>query len=153
MKTVLEILDEIGSNGSRLFKESVLEENKGNEDLKKVFFLTHDSQTNFYTRYIPDLDIWGRDAGDMTLGQALQSIEDNLVSRKITGNAAKDYLDSLFRKLYTSDAEVIRRMLLRDLRVGATRSTANKIWEGLIQIDVDSLSKMLWKNSTRLFDF
>lgn len=132
MKTVLEILDEIGSNGSRLFKESVLEENKGNEDLKKVFFLTHDSQTNFYTRYIPELDIWGRDAGDMTLGQALQSIEDNLVSRKITGNAAKDYLDSLFRKLYTSDAEVIRRMLLRDLRIGATRSTANKIWEGLI---------------------
>lgn len=132
MKPVYDILKEVASDNSRLFKESVLEANKDNEDLKRVFFLAHDSQTNFFTRHIPEKDIWA--TGDLfyPLNEALDLVELNLVNRKVTGNAAKEFLNNLFKKVAISDAEVLRLMILRDLRIGATRSTANKIWPGLI---------------------
>ncbi len=68
----------------------------------------------------------------LTIDQALDEIQKILCTRKKTGNDAADFLTNIFQRLEVEDAEVVKRVILGDLRVGATRDTANRIWPGLI---------------------
>lgn len=55
-----------------------------------------------------------------------------LSSRKVTGNAAIEYLSRLLSCLSEEDAEVLARVIDRDLRCGVQAATVNKIWPGLV---------------------
>lgn len=134
MKNISSILQKVGATSSRLEKEAILTEFKDNEVLKNVFRLAHDKQVLFYTRHIPDDLIWGSNPLKCTLAEALRALEDKLCSRTYTGGRAEAFLNTLFSNVEYIDAEVLRLVILRDLRIGATASTANKIWPGLIDL-------------------
>ena len=130
--TILSILDELAATSSRLAKDKILKDNASNETLKRVFKLAYDKKILFWTRVIPDEALWARSPGGMTLDDAFNQLESQICNRKITGNKAEEFVAGLFRNLYLSDAEVLKRVILRDLRVGGTRETANRCWPGLI---------------------
>ena len=124
-----EILNELAATSSRLEKEAILKREHHNELLKKVFFLAYDPFTQFYIRKIPE---YTPNQGEgISLNFALDSIGD-LSKRLVTGNAGIAHLKSNLEALNANDAYVLERVISKDLKVGCSESTANKVWKGLI---------------------
>lgn len=154
--TILGILHHIASDTSRNYKQAVLEENKDNKLLKEVFRLAYDPFTQFYIRKIPN---YTPNAGEgISLKFALESIQD-LSKRTVTGHAAIAHLKSILEAVDSDDALVISLIIGKDLRVGCTGSTANKVWPNLVMeypcmlasvIDPKGLSKMTYPAMAQL---
>lgn len=127
---ILDILNEIASDASRNNKLAIIERNKDNSTLKRVFRLSYDPFTQFYIRKIPAYTP-NTQPTNVSLEFALDSLTD-LSTRKVTGNAAISHLRNLLEVLSADDATVIERVVGKDLRVGCTSSTANKVWPQLV---------------------
>lgn len=127
---VLEILNEIASNNSRNYKIDVIKKHSNNELFKRVVFLAYDPFTQFYIRKIPNY-LTRLDTNASELSLALNELS-QLSSRTVTGNAGIDHLSTILENLSIEDAEVIKRIIAKDLKIGASESTFNKIWPGLI---------------------
>ena len=124
---ILNILDEIAGNASRLHKESVLTRERDNADLKEAFRLAYDPYTQFYIRKIPQYKSQDKDS----LKSAMSRLS-LLSSRTVTGNAGIEHLTIVLGSVDASDAIVIERIIGKDLRCGVSEATINKIWPGLI---------------------
>ncbi|ADB81697.1 gp30 DNA ligase [Enterobacter phage CC31] len=126
---ILDIINEIASIGSTKEKEAIIRRHKDNELLKRVFRMTYDGKLQYYIKK------WDtRPKGDihLTLEDMLYLLEEKLAKRVVTGNAAKEKLEIALSQTSDADAEVVKKVLLRDLRCGASRSIANKVWKNLI---------------------
>jgi hypothetical protein len=154
---ILDILNEISSTSSRLEKEAILRREAGNDTLKKVFFLAYDPFTQFYQRKIPSYMPTKDNQAD-TLDPVLDSLQ-ALSSRQVTGNAAIEFLTKLLSSLTKDDAKVLERVVSKDLKCGASESTANKIWPELIHeypcmlctpFDEKLVSKFKWPAMVQL---
>jgi DNA ligase-1 len=134
--TVLEILNQIAATPKKTEKEAILASHVENPVLSKVFYLAYQPTINFYTKRIPafatNTGATVFDDGPMSLEEALDSILKVLAGRKLTGSAASSHLSSLLSQVSPDDAEVLSRVVLRDLRIDAGANTANKVWKGLV---------------------
>lgn len=155
--SIFEILDNIAMDASRNNKQAILEAHKDNDLLKKVFFLAYDPFTQFYIRKIPAY-VTNRTGKGIALNFALDSIGD-ISKRMVTGNAALAHLKSNLEALTHEDALVLERVITKDLRVGCTGSTANKVWPNLVHeypcmlasvMDPKLLDKMTWPAMAQL---
>lgn len=154
---ILSILNELESTSSRLEKEAILKREKDNELLKQVFFLAYDPFTQFYQRKIPAYKPAASNQAD-TLSSVIPSLA-MLSTRQVTGNAAIEYLTKLLSSLIADDAKVLERIIAKDLKCGASESTANKIWPSLIHeypcmlasaFDQKLVDKMSWPAMAQL---
>ena len=130
---ILDILNEIAATPSRNDKEAILRREKDNELLKRVFFLAYDPFTQFYIRKIPVYETKQR-IDFITLDESLNGVSGlaHLSSRTFTGNAGIAHLQFLLSMSSAGDAQVIERIIGKDLKCGASDSTANKVWPGLV---------------------
>lgn len=128
--TILDILNQLDSTSSRLEKEKILNENKDNVLLQRVISITMDPRLNFYIKKIDKVETSVIDDIDsnVTLDEALDFIISKLSNRKLTGNAARAALNLTMEAMTVEDREVLRRVLLRDLRCGVKVPTVNKIF-------------------------
>jgi len=130
MASVLSILSRLEATSSRLEKERILNENKGNQLLKAAFRLALDPSINFYIKTIPELAenrVW-----PMTdLETTFEMLEVSLAGRVIRGTAARERLAAALGALEGADQEVVRRVIGRNLRCGVSESTVQKIWPDL----------------------
>lgn len=124
------ILNELKNTSSRLEKEAILRKNSKDVLLMRVIYLALDSHTQFYQRKIPKYMPAKSNKAD-SLDSVLDSL-DSLSSRKVTGNAAIDFLAKLLGSLSADDAAVLERIIQKDLDCGVQISTANKIWPNLV---------------------
>ena len=125
------ILDDLAGNNSRLYKEDVLRQNASDTTFKEVCRLALDPFTQFYIRKIPDYSLNLNPKTQVPLAEALKKL-DVLSSRTLTGNAGIDHLSFLLGSVSVPDAQVIERIIAKDLKCGVSDSTVNKIWPGLI---------------------
>lgn len=130
---ILQILNELAATSSRLEKEAILKREVNNELLKRVFFLAYDPFTQFYIRKIPKYETKLK-IDFITLDESLNGASGlvHLSSRTFTGNAGINHLEFLLSMSSADDAKVIERIIGKDLKCGASESTANKIWPNLI---------------------
>lgn len=124
MTSISDIFDSLASDNSRLAKEAILSKNKTNADLQRVVNLALNPFVNFYIRKIPAYKANGK----KKLSWAMDEIETNLATRKVTGNSAIALLKNVLENLNESDARVIEKIISKDLRCGVSEATANKIW-------------------------
>lgn len=127
---IFDILQELRSDNSRLFKESVLKREVDNALLKMVFERALDPMLQFHVRKIPSYKIIESD--QYTLVEAISDLA-ALSSRKVTGNAAIQHLANVLGKCSLADAEVVKLIIDKDLDCGVNVSTVNKIWKDLIK--------------------
>ena len=127
---ILDILNEIAATSSRNEKEVIIRREKDNELLKRVFFLAYDPFTQFYIRKIPEYER-NESAHAASLAGLLPGLE-TLTSRRATGNAAIFHLQTMLQALNVKDAQVLERIIGKDLKCGASDSTANKVWPKLV---------------------
>lgn len=123
------IFDKLASDSSRNFKLSVLEQNKDNDTLKRVIFLALDPFTQFYIRKIPAYTTTTRETE--TLEWALSRLT-KLSKREVTGNAAIEHLKLVLESVSAEDAEVIERIISKDLKCGVSEATVNAVWKDFI---------------------
>ena len=128
MANVNKIFEQLSATSSRLEKEAILTKHKDNDDLKLAVFLALDPYTQFYQRKIP---AYKGKKTTMDLGSAMVALGE-LSRRKVTGNAAIEYLSKLLGAVSEDDAKVIERIVQKDLSCGVQASTANKIWKDLV---------------------
>lgn len=126
---IIDILNELAATDSINEKKAIMEREKGNELLKRVFIMAYSKRFNY------GIKKWGTRAKDeihLTLEDMLYMLEEKLAKRVITGNAAIEKLEIALSQTSEGDAEVIRRVLLRDLECGTGPTIANKIWKNCI---------------------
>jgi ATP-dependent DNA ligase len=127
----LQILNALETHSSRLDKLAILDAEKDNELLKKVFIATLDPYTTYFIakipKYIPNPN------GELKLTDAIDGLQ-RLVKREITGNAGIEHLADLLETMHEDDAIVLERIIKKDLRCGVKVSTVNKTWPKLISV-------------------
>jgi ATP-dependent DNA ligase len=123
---VHEILTRLESDNSRLFKETVLTINENHEQLKRVLKAALDPYTQYYQRKIPEFER-SCEATTKTLDWALDQLVP-LTKREYTGNAAIEHLQKILVSLTDENAEVIKRVITKDLKCGVSIKTVNKVF-------------------------
>lgn len=127
---ILQIIESIAENPSRNAKEAILMEHKDNEVLKAVFKAAYNPTINYFIKKIPQYmpeAIGTKFELVWAFGELLA-----ISRRDTTGQAAIERLIHILECVSADDAKVVERIIERDLKCGATDSTANKIWKDLI---------------------
>ena len=130
-KPLPEIIQELKSTSSKNDKEAILkrEHAVNNEELKQILYWCYDPSLNFYTTKIPEYET-KREIYYAT--DALYQIVENVCSRKVTGNAALEYIAFILSNTVKTDTQVVESVIKRDLDCGVQESTINKVWKNLI---------------------
>lgn len=122
--SVLDIILEIKETSSTNAKKEILTENINNVDLKRAIHLALEPSIVSGIKKIPEPFVTDQ---SLTLSEALDQL-DNLYNREVTGNAARHFLSELLGSLNEDDAEVIRRVVLKNLDCGIQEKNANDVY-------------------------
>lgn len=129
MSQILTLLNNLQSTSSRLEKEAILRSEQDNALLKRVIDFALSPYIQFYIRKIP---AYMTDAvPTRTLDKALDDLT-LLSNRTVTGHDGIDWLTDILETLPPDDAQVIERIIQKDLKCGVSDSTVNKIWPGIV---------------------
>jgi len=133
MVTVIDLFEKLESDNSRLFKEELLENNIKNKLLHRVFSLVGDPYVNFYVaKFKSPKSYVHKEDDDVVVESFLNMLENDLSTRRLTGNDAKGAVEKFFLSLDERQAKWCTRILLKNLRCGVQETTVNKIWPGSI---------------------
>jgi hypothetical protein len=119
----------LAADASRNFKIATLQKHQNDETLKEIIRLALDPFTQFYQRKIPKYS----QTYKITFGieWAIKEL-DKLSSRQVTGHAAIDHLTYILSSLTPEKANVIERIIAKDLKCGVSIATVNAVWPNLI---------------------
>lgn len=127
---IKQILDEIASEPGKNQKMVILGKYADNELLKRVLYMANSNRVKFYIKQIPSYEFYSN-FEHIALEHALDLIGD-ISSRKYTGHAALEWLQSILNSLSEDDAYVIERIIEKDLKIGMD-SSINKVFKNLIE--------------------
>lgn len=128
--TIFDIICSISADPSLKAKQAIVEKHKDNEVLKKCFLYAENPRFNFYIKADPGMEVGASGTNDISLETFAQL--DEIINRKVTGNDARLFLQSILLPLHTAGRTVVIRIVNRDLRCNAGTSIANKVWKNLI---------------------
>ena len=133
MNNVIETLEQLETDNSRLFKERVLTDNKDDLLLRDFLTMAFDPWKNWgvakYNR--PDPLPGNSNHADVELSTFIVLLE-ALNRRTLTGNKAREAVEVVMSQFDAVGQKWCERLLWRNLRCGVSSSTINKIWPGSI---------------------
>ena len=128
---MLNFLNQLAATASTNDKLALLQIYKDNNTVKTVFQLAYNPRVKFWIKKRPPVksssDYY---AGD--LYKTLDILQENIATRKITGNAAIEFVSGLLENLCEFDQEVLYRVIERHLKCGVNAKLINKVWKDLI---------------------
>ena len=134
METVIDILETLESTSGSNAKRDILVMHKDNSLLRDVFAAAQDPYTVYFVNKFKMPLAGGAGEGDDDVVDAfLAFLKDDLSTRRITGNAAKDSVIAAFSIMTELQQKWCLRILIKNLRCGVQETTVNKIWPGLIK--------------------
>lgn len=148
--TVIDILEVLETTSGSLAKREILEVNRKNDLLKRVFSAAFDPYVVYYVNKfkMPKAKAEHPD-DDNVIEDFLNVVLPPLASRQFTGNAAKDWVIQSFSRMSEVQQKWCLRIILHNLRCGVQESTVNKIWPGLIKSFSVALAGTLKSEFTR----
>ena len=145
MNDVFKILDEIGKDSSRTAKEKLLKENINNDDLKKVLYYTF----NPYLIFGIGAKTFKNVQGDSEFNNLFDMLD--YVLKYNTGtDETKLKVNKFISSQVEEDQEWIKRILLKDLKIGISDKTINKIWKDFIPTFDVMLAKKYFDNENKV---
>lgn len=129
---IIDILNEIAEESGSNKKMEILAKYKDNATLKTVLYKGMSKRIKFWVKQIPaaaNMDFVVHPELEWALDELSQ-----LENRIVTGNAAQDFIATLLGSLSKDDAEVITRVIKKDLKLGMGRTNVNKVFDNLIEI-------------------
>lgn len=145
------ILEQLANEPKTKAKLQILVDNYDNELLKKVFTYTLTPSINYYIKKIPTYCV--TNTPSLTLDEAIDKLG-KLIDRTYTGHAGIEHLVNILQNVSSDDADVISKIIKRDLRCGANTASVNKVWKDLIpeypymrcsSLKGSDIKKMNWK--------
>lgn len=123
---VFDIIETAASTSKKIEKQAILSNLP--EFGQRIVRLALDPTTTYYIANLP---------APSTVGSEEWSTDDilllsDLSLRKLTGNAALDAVNKRLTELTHKSGELLRRVILKDLRAGFGASTVNKVFPGLV---------------------
>jgi hypothetical protein len=132
--SIIDILEELESNSSRLFKENLLAQASSNTLLRDALIASYDPYINYYVSKfkMPPPQSVAVAKDDVQLRSFLDIILPTLSSRSVVGNEAKVLVVSAFQLMDARQQKWCLRVLLKNLRCGVQETTISKTWPGSI---------------------
>lgn len=127
--SILKILNELAATTSTNEKVAIIEREKDNELLKRVFQAAYNPMITYGIKQIPEYKY--SEGMPYSLSSALDFLK-FLSSREYTGNLAINALSTQLGYLGKDDAVVLERIIQRDLRCGTSDSLASRVWVGFV---------------------
>ena len=125
------IIQELESNNSSLFKQDVIKQNIDNAEFVKGAKYCLDPLVTFGVKDIPVSDT----VGDGISSAKFYDLADKLVSRELTGHAARDAIQELCDTACIDEwNDWYRRILIKDLRCGTGAKLINKVAKDTIPL-------------------
>jgi hypothetical protein len=129
---IKDIINELNVENGSNYKLSIFKKYSGNDLFKRVLKMTYDNVVYNYGITLKNVPEYAPESGrPISLNTALDELL-KLSSREITGNAAISFLHSLLCNLSADDAEVLEKIIKRDLRINAGKTLINKVHKNLI---------------------
>jgi len=123
-----EAMESIGATASRKEKEALLEDMRGNNKFRELLWWTYNPYKMFYVRKFGEIDVANSGPVNQTMYFAFIDLLRSLSSRQITGNAALERIEAMFKLMNITEQKWYSRVLLKDLKIGMTSSTFNKVF-------------------------
>lgn len=130
--SILNTLEQLKATSKRTEKEQILKDIPENELelFKRVCVSALDERIVFNVKEYPAPE---NHSGVRNLNSAIDCLS-ALSSRLVTGHDATTYLKEVCQEVTESDAEVLDRIIKKDLRCGVGATTLNKVFPNLIHI-------------------
>lgn len=123
------IIEQLRATDSRNSKIDILTANSKNENIKRAFRLAYDKSITFGLKKIP---VYKTAFQLYTLEQALDFLENDFATRKITGNKAVDTLRVILQNLTAEDAHIVECIIKSDMDCGVNKGIIDEVWSGLL---------------------
>ena len=119
-----EIIKELESNNSRLFKEDIIEKNLNYKEFQEGLAMCLDPLVTFGVKQVPESEKNGNGLNWVDFKNSVNL----LIERESTGHAARDLIIDLMN-LSEQDQwnNWYRRILIKDLRCGVSEKTVNNV--------------------------
>lgn len=131
MAEVFGIFECLESTTKRTEKEDILKSNKDNKVLQDLLLATYDPFVVYGVKKDPGVQPTCTVFSDMLLTE-FKLVLRKLSNREVTGKDALDMVKQFFTTCNPTEYKWYLRILQRDLKVGITEKTINKIWKGLV---------------------
>ncbi len=126
MSDLKSIFEQLEATRSRNDKIEIISKHIDNQDLVDAFFYAYNPYINFFIKQIPKIDPTAH-TGELKFADGLRLME-SVTNKEITGsNARKEYIADVLTRLNERDADILRRVIAKNLKCGSTRSTFNKV--------------------------
>lgn len=127
---ILDLFEKIRATNKKSEKIALLSAHKDLPHLKDVIYLAHSPRVKFYIKAIPAHKS-SEDTTGFSLGFAIKGLRD-IQDRIITGSEAIKRLEDILEILLPQDAEIIKLIIGKDLKIGMD-SSINEVFPGLIE--------------------
>lgn len=111
---IKQILDEIAAVSGKNDKRAILKKYADNDLLKEVLYKANSRRVKFWIKQIPEYTTNGK---NMPLVWAFDHLED-IQNREVRGNTASEHLAYILSSLSEDDANIIERVIKKDLKIG-----------------------------------
>lgn len=126
---IYNIIKKLASDDGKKIKENVLNENKYNETLKRVFFYTSNPNFNYQVKDLSRIDF--TTTGNNDINFAFPFL-DKLIKREVTGNKMIEDTIAIGNQLTAADQIVFKNIIEKNQHCGVSYKTLNKVWKNLI---------------------
>ena len=130
---ILENIEHLGNTSSTKEKEAHLQTLAEDELLQRVLYLMHSRRVKFWLKVIPSYDPCSHGHHRIELAEALDMLTP-ISERKVTGSDAKKHLSDILSSVSERDAEIIKRVIRKDAKIGMGARSINKVIKNLIEI-------------------
>ncbi|QAU04535.1 hypothetical protein Va1_241 [Vibrio phage Va1] len=130
---ISDIIKELNQENGSNFKISVLKKYKDNILLQRVLKMAYDRVAFTYGMSLKSLEKFeGVQNASIGLYDALDYLEEDVSTRKITGHKALQAVANILACLSEDDADVVRKIIDRDLKINLGKTQINKVFKNLI---------------------
>lgn len=131
MKQIYDIILELRADTSTNYKLEVLAKYKNNKLLRKFLLYTYNPRFNYFITELPESELF-RHSADTLDETSFFSILDQMKSREITGNIAREKLSEHLSFCNHILYELYELVIKRDIRAGVSTKSINKVFPNLI---------------------
>jgi DNA ligase-1 len=146
MANVFVTLEAIGSTTSRIEKEQILK--AGDSDyLRTLLERTYNNFRVYGIKKVPKITRFPTDRDLVQNYYDFLYLLERLEQRLITGNVAIDEVTGFFQACSELEYKWYSKVLKKDLKIGITEKTVNKVFKGLVPIFTCMLAENIKPNS------
>jgi len=132
LNNAIEVLEQLESDNSRLFKEALLREHSGNDTLHRALVMAADPWKNWGVSKYDKCEFFGTGGHEDAMLDSFMDLLDLLNDRKMTGNKARAAVEGAISAFDELGQKWVERLLWRNLRCGVSATTINKVWPGSV---------------------